>query len=257
MDAINLFDAFGAAWLLAHILLGWHYGFARQVATSGAIVGGFIVAHQFCTEVSAWFTSSFDLTLPLQHILCFLCLVGIGYALASLLLYPFRKLIEAKESPLSTPNRIMGGVSSGIVATIMIYTLMSSLTWVNERFEGKIAEWMSDYDQSHLVSFVEDNNAFDFLRLHEQSLLRIVATGSISTDEIPGNEQDSSPSLFNEASIEALMGSAQEYLNDHILQLIRTQSWSELFNREEVVLFLESHPASIAIARNNGLLSGP
>lgn len=220
-------------------------------------MGGFIIAHQFCTEVSSWLTISFDVTLPLQHILCFLCLVGVGYALVSLLLSPFRKLIEAKESPLSTPNRIIGGVSSGIVATIMIYTLMSSLTWVNERFEGKISEWLSDYDHSHLVAFVEDNNAFDFLRLHEQSLLRIVATRSISTAEPTGYEQGSTESFFDEDSFGALMGSAQEYLNDQILQLIRTQSWSELFSREEVVLFLESHPASVAIARNSELQRAP
>ena len=251
MDSINLLDAFGLAWLLAHVILGWHYGLARQVSASAAVIGGFLVAHQWCTEVSAWLTQTLDMSFPLQHIVVFLGLVGMGYGLITLLIFPFKKLIEADPSPLSMPNRILGGVASGIVATVMIYTLVSSLTWVNERFDGKVAHWFDDYQESVLVTFVEEHNAFDFLRLHEQSLLRIVA-----------NRTSSEESSYNMASLtgqkddpfSALMDGAKELLDEHILDLIREQAWSELFQQEEVVLFLESDVATQAIAQNTQFL---
>jgi uncharacterized membrane protein required for colicin V production len=247
MDSINFLDAFGLAWLLAHVILGWHYGFARQISTAAAVVGGFLVAHQGCTEVSAWLTQTFDISFPLQHIVVFLGLVGIGYGLITLLTYPFRKLIEADPSPLSMPNRILGGVTSGIVATVMIYTLVSSLTWVNERFDGKVAHWFDDYQESVLVTFVEENNAFDFLRLHEQSLLRIVANRS-DLDE--SSDNIASINSQEDDTFSALVNGAKVLLDEHILQLIREQAWSELFQQEEVVLFLESDVATQAIAKN-------
>jgi len=246
MDSINILDAFGLAWLLAHAILGWHYGLARQVSATAAVIGGFLIAHQWCTDVSAWLTQTFDISFPLQHIVVFLGVMGVGYGLISLLIYPFRKLMEAKPSPLSMPNRILGGVTSGVVATVMIYTLVSSLTWVNERFDGKVAHWFDDYQESVLVTFVEENNAFDFLRLHEQSLLRIVANRT-SSDLNPDN--NTSPGSQGDDPFSALMDGAKDLLDEHILQLVREQAWPELFQQEEVVLFLESDVATQAIAK--------
>ena len=245
MEVYNLVDIGAALWITAHLLLGWHYGLARQVTSIGSIGFGLYLGYRFNPELTPHLVQALGGDVPFANTIAFFAITVATYIGIRGVAYPFRKLIEAKESPLSSPNRIMGSVVGTMIACLVLYLGLSAITAVNSRFGGPLADWSTHYSESRAVQFARSHNALELLHLHEMSLLRLIAKGTFPS--IPEDSADS-PQLWD-----TLLSEAEDLLNPDTIGLIQAGKWWSIYQEDKVLFFLESESARewIALARTS------
>jgi len=246
LENINLIDAFVLLWLLTNVVLGCYYGLARQLVQIASLTGGAACAHFLHESVSLWLTREFQIAFPFQEVVVWVMTLALGYGLIRIVSYPFMKLLELEGSPLTKMNRVLGGLSSALVAFFIGYVALSAITWVNERNDDAISSWTDEYSSSVAIKFVEDYSAFDIIQSHEQELLRWIANISegkeaqVTENDAPPKQPSNRLSSEGDDREEGILEDAKRFLGDSILGLVRSGAWESVSSDSRVLFYLES-----------------